>query len=185
VCRAMQTLSFEQDKAWSEVLEHTCGECWRRRRVFYLYVNDECGKAKAVAESVCTTASAGMSRHSHIADLEISRLSIRPPNASRTCRITSSISANMPSRGNPNVPNKQKRKANRSKVQRRNAGKVVKNSRGTAASVVLHPTSGPAAPLSGKKARKVEKAINHARRRALEAAMVKEGEVFMTGIHYP
>jgi hypothetical protein len=88
----------------------------------------------------------------------------------------------MPSRGNPNVPSKLKRKANRSKVQKRNAGKVTKNARGTATSSVLHPTSGPAAPLSGKKARKVEKAINHARRRALEAAMMKEGEVVMTGL---
>jgi hypothetical protein len=35
--------------------------------------------------------------------------------------------------------------------------------------------------LSGKKARKVEKALNHARRRALEAAMAKDGEVVMTG----
>jgi hypothetical protein len=89
----------------------------------------------------------------------------------------------MPSRGNPNVPSKLKRKANRSKVQKRNAGKVTKkNARGTPTSSVLHPTGGPAAPLSGKKARKVEKAINHARRRALEAAMVKEGEVVMTGL---
>ena len=88
----------------------------------------------------------------------------------------------MPSRGNPNVPSKLKRKANRSKVQKRNAGKVTKkNARGTATSSVLHPTSGPAAPLSGKKARKAEKAINHARRRALEAAMAKEGEVVMIG----
>jgi hypothetical protein len=88
----------------------------------------------------------------------------------------------MPSRGNPNVPSKLKRKASRSKVQKRNAGKVnKKNVRGTATSSVLHPTGGPAAPLSGKKARKVEKAMNHARRRALEAAMAKEGEVVMTG----
>ncbi len=88
----------------------------------------------------------------------------------------------MPSRGNPNVPTKLKRKANRTKVQKRNAaGKVTKNARGKAASNVLHPTSGPLAPLSGKKARKVEKALNHARRRALEAAMAKEGEVVMTG----
>lgn len=89
----------------------------------------------------------------------------------------------MPSRNNPNVPSKLKRKANRSKVQKRNAGKVTKakNPRGTAPSSVLHPSSGPAAPLSGKKARKVEKALNHARRRALEAAIAKEGEVIMTG----
>jgi hypothetical protein len=87
----------------------------------------------------------------------------------------------MPSRGNPNVPSKLKRKANRSKVQKRNAGKVTKNARGTATSSVLYPTGGPAAPLSGKKARKVEKALNHARRRALEAAMANEGEVVMTG----
>jgi hypothetical protein len=88
----------------------------------------------------------------------------------------------MPSRGNPNVPNKLKRKANRSKTQKRNAtGKITKNPRGTAPSSVLHPTGGPAAPLSAKKARKVERALNHARRRALEATMAEEGEVVMTG----
>lgn len=87
----------------------------------------------------------------------------------------------MPSRGNPNVPSKLKRKANRSKVQKRNAGKIAKNPRGIARSNVLHPTSGPAAPMSAKKARKVERALNHARQRALEAAMEKEGEVVMTG----
>jgi len=88
----------------------------------------------------------------------------------------------MPSRGNFNVPSKLKCKVNWSKVQKRNAGKVTKkNARGTAISSILHPTGGPAAPLSGKKARKVEKALNHARRRALEAAMAKEGEVVMTG----
>ena len=87
----------------------------------------------------------------------------------------------MPSRGNPNVPSKLKRKANRSKVQKRNAGKITKNPRGTARSTVLHPTSGPAAPLSAKKARKVEKALRHARQRALEAVMEREGEIIMTG----
>jgi hypothetical protein len=88
----------------------------------------------------------------------------------------------MPSRGNPNVPNKQRRIANRSKVQKRNAvNKVVKNPRGTARSNVLHPTSGPLAPVSGKKARKLEKAQNNARRRAIERAMEQEGEVQMTG----
>jgi len=88
----------------------------------------------------------------------------------------------MPSRGNPNVPNKQRRLASRRKVQKtRAASKVTKNPRGTARSSVLFPTSGPAAPLSGKKARKMEKAQNHARRRALEFAMEKAGEVEMTG----
>jgi hypothetical protein len=89
----------------------------------------------------------------------------------------------MPSRGNPNVPNKQRRVANRKKVQKRSAaGKVTKNPRGTARSNVLHPTSGPLAPVSGKKARKLEKAKNHARQRAIEKAMEQEGEVQMTGI---
>jgi hypothetical protein len=88
----------------------------------------------------------------------------------------------MPSRGNPNVPNKQRRIANRSKVQKRNAvNKITKNPRGTAKSNVLYPTSGPLAPPSGKKARKIEKAKNHARKRALEAMMEQEGEVQMTG----
>jgi hypothetical protein len=89
----------------------------------------------------------------------------------------------MPSRGNPNVPNKQRRIASRSKVQKRNAvNKVSKNPRGTARSNVLLPTSGPLAPPSGKKARKLEKARNHARQRAVEKAMQQEGEVQMTGM---
>jgi hypothetical protein len=97
--------------------------------------------------------------------------------------LTSTIHpSKMPSRGNPNVPNKQRRIANRAKIQKRNAvNKIAKNPRGTAKSNVLHPTSGPLAPLSGKKARKLEKAKNHARQRALEAMMEKEGEVQMTG----
>ncbi|KAI9050238.1 hypothetical protein LZ554_006375 [Drepanopeziza brunnea f. sp. 'monogermtubi'] len=87
----------------------------------------------------------------------------------------------MPSRGNPNVPNKQRKTAGRAKVQKRSATNgISKNPRGTARSSVLHPTSGPLAPLSGKKARKVEKAKNNARRRALEQAMKDEGEVEMT-----
>lgn len=46
---------------------------------------------------------------------------------------------------------------------------------------MLHPTSGPLAPVSGKKARKLEKMANKARRRAIERAMEEEGEVEMTG----
>ncbi|PBP15560.1 hypothetical protein BUE80_DR013701 [Diplocarpon rosae] len=81
----------------------------------------------------------------------------------------------MPSRGNPNVPNKQRKVASRAKVQKRSASSgVSKNPRGTAKSSVLHPTSGPLAPLSGKKAKK------HARRRAFEKAMEEQGEVAMT-----
>ena len=88
----------------------------------------------------------------------------------------------MPSRGNPNVPNKQRRTASRRKVQKANAiKKIVKNPRGTTKSSVLHPTSGPLAPVSGKKARKLQKAANHARQRQLEQAMEQEGEVQMTG----
>lgn len=87
----------------------------------------------------------------------------------------------MASRGNPNVPSKQKKKANRAKVQRRNAGKISKNPRGGNSSTVLHPTGGAAAPLSAKKLRKVEKAQKHARQRAIEKAMAEEGEVAMTG----
>ncbi|KAE9378609.1 hypothetical protein N431DRAFT_326696 [Stipitochalara longipes BDJ] len=87
----------------------------------------------------------------------------------------------MPSRGNPNVPNKQRRIASRAKVQKRNAvNKISKNPRGTARSSVLLPNSGPLAPPSGKKARKLEKARNHARQRAVEKAMAQEGEVQMT-----
>jgi hypothetical protein len=88
----------------------------------------------------------------------------------------------MPSRGNPNVPNKHRRIANRSKTQAKNASnKITKNPRGTARSTVLYPTSGPSAPVSGKKARKLEKALNNARRRAIVKAMEQEGEVEMTG----
>ena len=80
------------------------------------------------------------------------------------------------------MPNKQRRIASRAKVQKRNAvNKVSKNPRGTAKSTVLYPTSGPLAPVSGKKARKLEKARNHARQRAIEKAMEEEGEVQMTG----
>ena len=45
---------------------------------------------------------------------------------------------------------------------------------------MLHPTSGPLAPVSGKKARKLERAANHARQRAIEKALEAEGEVEMT-----
>lgn len=89
----------------------------------------------------------------------------------------------MPSRANPNVPNKMRRKSNRAKVQKARAG-VSKNARGTAKSSVLHPTSGPLAPVSGKKARKLEKAMKHARQRALEQVLEEQAlaeEVEMTG----
>ncbi|CZT50603.1 uncharacterized protein RSE6_11619 [Rhynchosporium secalis] len=87
----------------------------------------------------------------------------------------------MPSRGNPNVPNKQRKTASRAKVQKKNAAhKISKNPRGTARSDVLHPTSGPLAPISGKKARKLQKLQNNARRRAHEKAMEEDGEVEMT-----
>jgi hypothetical protein len=89
----------------------------------------------------------------------------------------------MPSRGNPNVPNKSRRIASRAKVQKRNSiNKISKNPRGTARSTVLHPTSGPLAPPSSKKARKIEKAKNHARQRAIQKAMEQGGEVTMTGM---
>lgn len=81
------------------------------------------------------------------------------------------------------MPNKQRRIANRTKVQKRKAANgVTKNARGTRKSTVLYPTSGPLAPVSGKKARKLAKAANHARQRAIEMAMEQEGEVEMTGI---
>jgi hypothetical protein len=96
--------------------------------------------------------------------------------------IYTNLYLKMPSRGNPNVPNKQRRIANRSKVQKRKAQKgVTKNARGTRKSNVLYPTSGPLAPVSGKKARKLEKAANHARQRAIQKAMEAEGEIEMTG----
>jgi len=87
----------------------------------------------------------------------------------------------MPSRGNPNVPNKSRKVSSRRKIQKKNSkNQISKNPRGTAASSVLHPTSGPLAPISSKKARKLEKAANHARQRAVERAMEQEGEAVMT-----
>lgn len=89
----------------------------------------------------------------------------------------------MPSVANCNVPNKSRRKSNRNKIQRRRATSgIAKNPRGMALSSVIHPTSGPLAPLSGKKARKVEQARNHARQRALEKELAERGEVSMTGM---
>lgn len=90
----------------------------------------------------------------------------------------------MPSRSNPNVPNRERRKSSRAKVQKRNSLKVHagRNPRGGAVSSVLHPTGGKLAPLSAKKARKVEKALNHARKRAEAEAMEERGEVEMTGM---
>lgn len=91
----------------------------------------------------------------------------------------------MPSVANCNVPNKSRRKANRNKIQKRRSSMgIPKNPRGTAISSVIHPTSGPLAPLSGKKARKVEQARNHARQRALEKELAERGEVAMTGMFY-
>jgi hypothetical protein len=91
----------------------------------------------------------------------------------------------MPSVANCNVPNKSRRKANRNKIQKRRASMgIPKNPRGMALSSVLHPNSGPLAPLSGKKARKVEKARNHAKQRALEKELAERGEVAMTGMFY-
>lgn len=46
---------------------------------------------------------------------------------------------------------------------------------------MLFPTSGPLAPVSGKKARKLERAANHARQRAIEKALQEEGDVVMNG----
>lgn len=43
------------------------------------------------------------------------------------------------------------------------------------------PNSGPGAAISGKKARKLESARNHARQRAIEKAMAEGGEVIMKG----
>jgi hypothetical protein len=108
-----------------------------------------------------------------------SRTFAPPPSRPAT---TSTTQLKMPSRGNPNVPNKERRLASRRKVQRKNAvNKVSKNPRGTARSSVLHPTGGPLAPISKKKARKVERAQNHARARAIEQGLIEEGETEMMG----
>ncbi|KAK6601751.1 hypothetical protein H4I96_07092 [Botrytis cinerea] len=69
----------------------------------------------------------------------------------------------MASKSNPNVPQKKRKVANRAKTQRKNAiNKITKTQE---------------APEP--KARKVQKAQNCARQRALEQAM-KEGDVNMT-----
>ncbi|TVY73380.1 hypothetical protein LSUE1_G005368 [Lachnellula suecica] len=70
----------------------------------------------------------------------------------------------MPSRGNPNVPNKQRRVASRAKVQKRNSvNKISKNPRGR-----------PQAAFCTRRAE-----LAHPRR-AVEKAMEQEGEVEMT-----
>jgi hypothetical protein len=91
----------------------------------------------------------------------------------------------MPSRSNPNVPNNQRRIASRKKVQKKNAqSKITKNARGTSSvTSTLLPTSGPGAAVSGKKARKLQKAANHARQREVERAMREGGEVEMRGMY--
>jgi hypothetical protein len=94
------------------------------------------------------------------------------PNIQKPLRLRAD---NMASRSNPNVPSKQRRLASRRKVQKKKAiNKVTKNPRGTARSSVLYPTGGPLAPISKKKARKLERAQNHARARAIENAMEQE-----------
>ncbi|KAJ0148473.1 hypothetical protein CTA2_673 [Colletotrichum tanaceti] len=91
----------------------------------------------------------------------------------------------MPSVKNPNGPSKN-RLANRAlgaKMQRRkkseaNRNKILKTDAMRGAKPGLAPTSGPNAPLSKKKAKKVEKRIAHALRRKMAA----EGEVIMKDV---
>ncbi|TQN66968.1 hypothetical protein CSHISOI_08514 [Colletotrichum shisoi] len=91
----------------------------------------------------------------------------------------------MPSVKNPNGPSKN-RLANRAlgaKMQRRkkseaNRNKILKTDAMRGAKPGLAPTSGPNAPLSKKKAKKVEKRIAHALRRKMAA----EGEVVMKDV---
>jgi hypothetical protein len=83
----------------------------------------------------------------------------------------------MPSVSNCNTPNKSRRIASRQKIQRKRAAAGIrKNPRGTNSSVQIFPTSGPLAPLSGKKARKVEKARKHALAREAERQLREEEE---------
>jgi hypothetical protein len=72
------------------------------------------------------------------------------------------------------MPAKSKRKANRGKVAKKNAMKVAKSRKHTS-------TVTTQAPLSGKKARKLERKANHARKREIEKTMTIKGEVAMTG----
>ncbi|OHF03819.1 hypothetical protein CORC01_00681 [Colletotrichum orchidophilum] len=91
----------------------------------------------------------------------------------------------MPSVKNPNGPSKN-RLANRalgSKMARRkkseaNRNKIAKTDTMRGARPGLMPTSGPNAPMSKKKAKKMEKKIANALRRKMEA----EGEVVMKDV---
>ena len=147
--------------AW--VVESNCQDGGRWSRV---------GKSDAVC-------SATIPRHNFVKIFPFTSFKISINTTNKDFYTTS---FKMPSRANPNVPNKQRRIASRAKVQKRNSiNKISKNPRGTAKSSVLHPTSGPLAPVSAKKAKKLERAQNQARRRAIEKAMEQEGEVEMTG----
>jgi hypothetical protein len=107
----------------------------------------------------------------------------------------STESAKMPSVKNPNVPQKARRLATRGKVQKRKANGAAftsdknpstsnpRNPRANtlAPGATLYPTSGPLAPLSKKKAKKVERAQRLARQRMVEKLKKEGGEVDMTG----
>ncbi|KAL7929816.1 hypothetical protein V8C35DRAFT_172000 [Trichoderma chlorosporum] len=89
----------------------------------------------------------------------------------------------MPSVKNPNRLSKNRlaaraakaKKANQKRADPANQNKITKADRTRGARPGLMPTSGPRAPISGKKARKLEKKMGYALKRKMEA----EGEAVM------
>lgn len=91
----------------------------------------------------------------------------------------------MPSVKNPNRPSKNRlaaraakaRKANQQRSDPVNQNRIAKADRTRGARPGLLPTSGPRKPISGKKARKLEKKMGYTMKRKAEA----EGEAVMKG----
>lgn len=98
----------------------------------------------------------------------------------------------MPSVSNPNGPSKNRlaARASSAKKQRRQKSeqarhKIAKVDTMRGARPGLMPTSGPRKPVSGKKARKLEKKMGYALKRKMEAEGVVEmkGELFLDYIY--
>ena len=81
----------------------------------------------------------------------------------------------MPSRSNPNTPTSQKRKTARTLKSKRQQTQRLAKAKITKPTPHTSQAIRKAAPLSKKKARKIEKKIGYARKRAMEEA----GEVEM------
>ncbi|KAI9818874.1 MAG: hypothetical protein M1827_007695 [Pycnora praestabilis] len=85
----------------------------------------------------------------------------------------------MPSRSNPNVPTSQKRKANRSKVRKAKSSHLVTHNKIAKTSARGAGSNGMGAPVSKKKAKKLQTKANNVRRREVERAMAETGEIDM------